>query len=104
MDVKLKKEGFQCSSLAMWCWHINEKIHLPVSVDIQKLLHLNGKTCFLKIDHDKNHLSLELQQPHEKKQLAKPNQLECGLDDDNVYQHVDTINSYHNVNLTTWRL
>jgi hypothetical protein len=75
MHVKLKKESLQWFSLSTSCWHINEKIRLPSSGDIQKLLQLKKKTCSLKIDHDKKHPSLELHQPHEKKQRAKPNQL-----------------------------
>jgi hypothetical protein len=83
MQVKLKEEGLECSSLPMACWHINEKIHFPTSVDIQKLLQLKGKTCSLRIGHDKNHPSLELQEPHEKKQLAKPINSNV-ISDDNI--------------------
>jgi hypothetical protein len=46
MCVKLKKkEGLQCLSPPTLCWHINEKTHLPGSVNIQKLAQLKGKTC-----------------------------------------------------------
>jgi len=54
----------------MPCWHINEKIHLPASVDIQKLLQLKGETCLLGIHHDKDIFLPKpqlLPQPHEKK-------------------------------------
>jgi hypothetical protein len=31
-----------------------KKFHSPASVDIQKLLQLNGETCLLGIHHDKD--------------------------------------------------
>jgi hypothetical protein len=103
MHVKLKEEGLQFSSLPMSCWHINEKICLPINVDIQKLLQWKGKTCSVKIDHDKNQSSLEPQQPHEKKTMW--NQINSNVvSDDNICECADTINSYHNVNSMTWRL
>lgn len=77
MHVKLKEESLQWFSLLTSCWHINEKIHLPGSRDIQKLLQQKRKTCLLRIDHDKKHPLQYLHQPHEKKQRVKPNQLEC---------------------------
>jgi hypothetical protein len=51
---KLKEEGFQCPSLPTPCWHIDEKTHLSIGVNIQKPLQLEGKTCSLGINHDKN--------------------------------------------------
>jgi hypothetical protein len=38
-------------------WHIDEKIRLPIGVDMQKPTQLEGKTCMLGTDHDKNHPS-----------------------------------------------
>jgi hypothetical protein len=63
------------------CWHINEKTHPPIGADIQKPPQLEGETCPLGTNHDKNHLSLEpqlLPQPRKKEQRMKPNQLELG--------------------------
>jgi hypothetical protein len=62
----------------MPCWHTDEKTYSPIGVDIQKLLWREGKTCPLGTNCNKDHPLLEpqlSQQPHEKKQLIKPNQL-----------------------------
>jgi len=53
----------------MPCWHIDEKTHPPIGVNIQKPPQLEGKTCSLRTDRNKNHTSHEPQlllQPHEK--------------------------------------
>jgi hypothetical protein len=79
MSTKLKKEGFKCLSFLISCFPIDEKIHPLVSVNIQKLLQLEGEICSTKIDCNKDHLSFELQlsqEPHEKEYPTKPNQLE----------------------------
>ncbi len=65
----------------MPCWHIDEETCPLASVDIQKPPRLEGKTCPLGIDCDKDHPSLEpqlLPQHHEKKNPMKPNQLKWG--------------------------
>jgi hypothetical protein len=77
----MKEEGLQCLSFPMPCWHFNEKISPPTNVNIQKPPQLKGKTCPLRTDHNKNHPSHEpqlLSQPHKKRKLMKPNQLELG--------------------------
>jgi len=54
----------------MPCWHIDEKTCSPIGVNIQKPPQLEGKTCPLEIDRNKNHIVLEPQlssQPHKKK-------------------------------------
>jgi hypothetical protein len=61
--------------------HIDEEIHPPIGVNIRKPPHLEGETCPLGIEHDKNHCLPEPQlspQHHEKKQPMKPNQLKWG--------------------------
>ncbi len=68
--TKLKEEGLECPSLSMPYWHTNEETCLPINVDIQKLPHLEEETYLLRIDHNKNHPSLQSQlllQSHEKK-------------------------------------
>jgi hypothetical protein len=78
MCIKLKEEFLECLLLPTPCWHIDEKIHPPISVNIQKLPQLERETCPLGIDHDKDHLSPKSQlssQPHQKEQPVKSNQL-----------------------------
>jgi hypothetical protein len=59
MYTKFKEEGFQCSSFSMPHWHNNEETHLHVNEDIPKPLQLEGKTCLVGIDCDKDHSLLE---------------------------------------------
>jgi hypothetical protein len=56
MCVKLRKEGFQ--RLLTSCWHIDEKTRPPTNENIQKLPQLDGETCLLWTNPDKNHPSL----------------------------------------------
>jgi hypothetical protein len=61
--------------------HKYKETPLHVGIDIQKLLKLEGKTCLLGTNCDKDHPLLKPQllwQSHEKEQPAKPNQLEWG--------------------------
>jgi hypothetical protein len=61
MRAKLKKEGFQCPSFPMSCWHIDEKTHPHVGLNTQKPLQLEGKTCPLQTNRDKDCPLHELQ-------------------------------------------
>ncbi len=55
MRAKLREESFQCLSLPTPFGTLMKKpIHF-VSVDIQKPLKLEGETCPLGIDCDKDH-------------------------------------------------
>jgi hypothetical protein len=56
MCSKLKEEGLQCPSFPIACWHIDEKTRPPIGVDIKKPPQLEGKTCPLGTNHDKNYL------------------------------------------------
>jgi hypothetical protein len=60
MCVKLRKEGFQRPLLSTSCWHIDEKIRPPTSENIQKLPQLDGETCPLRTNPNKNHPSPKL--------------------------------------------
>jgi hypothetical protein len=63
MDTKFKEEGLQCPSFSMLCWHNDEKIHLHVSEDIPNPLQLEGKTCLVGIDFDKDLYSVRISKP-----------------------------------------
>jgi hypothetical protein len=72
MCAKLKEEALQWPLLPTPCWHIDEKTCSPIGVNIQKPSQLEGKTCPLEIDPNKNHILLEPQlssQPHKKNNL-----------------------------------
>jgi hypothetical protein len=65
----------------MPCWHIDEKTCSPTNLNIQKPPQLEGETCPLGTNHNKDHPSFKSQlllQPHEEEKLVKPNQLEWG--------------------------
>jgi hypothetical protein len=55
----------------MPCWHTNEKTCPPIGVKIQKPPQLEGKTCPLGTDHNKNHTSPEPQLSLEPKKKKK---------------------------------
>jgi len=59
--VQLKKEGLQCPSSPMSRWHIDEETHLHVGVNTQKPLQLEGKTCPLGTNCDKDYPLPKLQ-------------------------------------------
>ncbi len=81
MCAKLQKEGLQCLSPPMPCWHINEETRPFVSVNTQKPSQLKEETCSLRTNYDKDHPSPKPQlssQPFEEKQPMKPNQFKWG--------------------------
>jgi len=78
----------------MPCWHIDEKIHSPTSVNIRKPLQLEGQHVHwepiaIKIILHLNHNYCN--NPMKKNNLQ--NQINSnGVNDDNVYQCANTIN------------
>jgi hypothetical protein len=54
MCAKLKKEDLECPSFPMSCWHIDVETHPHVGVNTQKPLQLEGKTCPLGTNCDKD--------------------------------------------------
>jgi hypothetical protein len=91
---KLKEESFQYLSLLTPCWHIDDETHPFVGVNIQRPLQLERKDIHRKSIMIKIilHLSHDYHSNPTKNSNLQDQINSNGVDNDNIYQCVNTIN------------